>query len=149
MEHWFCFLELWSNRIFSLRNVLFSQESCPGGIHMVYIMAKKDSLLTMFSASKIKEQVNFEVCTNNHDKTPWQAAVELLDLVTQRQHFLDFYWFRCSEVAWAERVHILFFQPLKTVNVAFNLTCFIAVVLQIHRVGPNFQVRSVSRISLF
>ena len=37
---------------------------------MVYIMAKKDSLLTMFGASKIKEQVNFEVCTNNHDKTP-------------------------------------------------------------------------------
>ncbi|KAJ7381520.1 Pleckstrin y domain containing, G (with RhoGef domain) member [Desmophyllum pertusum] len=36
------------------------QESTPGGVHMVYILAKKDSPLVLFSGSKVKEQLNFE-----------------------------------------------------------------------------------------
>ncbi|XP_048577215.1 puratrophin-1-like isoform X3 [Nematostella vectensis] len=36
------------------------QESCPGALHIVYIVARKDSPLLMFSTTKIKEQLNFE-----------------------------------------------------------------------------------------
>lgn len=36
------------------------QESNPGGVHMVYILTKKDSPLVLFSGSKVKEQLNFE-----------------------------------------------------------------------------------------
>lgn len=36
------------------------QESTPGGIHMVYILTKKDSPLVLFSGSRVKEQLNFE-----------------------------------------------------------------------------------------
>lgn len=36
------------------------QESTPGGVHMVYILTKKDSPLVIFSGSKVKEQLNFE-----------------------------------------------------------------------------------------
>ena len=42
------------------------QENCPGGIHMSYILSTTDSPLLMFSASKVKEQLNFQVsdCEN-------------------------------------------------------------------------------------
>ena len=43
------------------RVLLISQDSCPGGVHMVYIVTKKNSPLIMFNSSKVKEQVNFEV----------------------------------------------------------------------------------------
>ena len=47
-----------SNLIFEC--VVF-QESCPGAIHIVYVVAKKDSPILMFNTTKIKEQLNFEV----------------------------------------------------------------------------------------
>ncbi|EDO28525.1 predicted protein [Nematostella vectensis] len=40
---------------------LCPSESCPGALHIVYIVARKDSPLLMFSTTKIKEQLNFEV----------------------------------------------------------------------------------------
>lgn len=36
------------------------QESTPGGVHMVYMLTKKDSPLVLFSGSRVKEQLNFE-----------------------------------------------------------------------------------------
>ncbi len=33
----------------------------PGGIHIAYILGRKDSYLLMFSANKLKEQLKFQV----------------------------------------------------------------------------------------
>jgi len=58
------------------------QESTPGGIHMVYILTKKDSPLVLFSGSRVKEQLNFEVSRDNYLHNKLQIQVPGSEIVT-------------------------------------------------------------------
>ena len=44
-----------------INTFVFYQEMRPGGIHIAYILGRKDSYLLMFSANKLKEQLKFQV----------------------------------------------------------------------------------------
>ena len=49
---------------------------------MVYILTKKDSPLVLFSGSRVKEQLNFEVSRDNYLHNKLQIQVPGSEIVT-------------------------------------------------------------------
>lgn len=49
---------------------------------MVYILTKKDSPLVLFSGSRVKEQLNFEVSRDNYFHNKLQIQVPGSEIVT-------------------------------------------------------------------
>ena len=41
--------------------MLLFQEKVPSAVHMAYVITRKDSLLLLIGAGKIREKLNFEV----------------------------------------------------------------------------------------